>query len=409
MQIQLTDRERKTSHMTKNTIFSQLTNFISPFKFRSICEKYDNDKYVKYFDGFAQFKVLLLTQIKRFSGLRGIEIGLKSRISRLYHMGIRRNVKRSTLSDANNKRNPKALQEVFFHILGMCKPILPKHKFKFNNEFYSLDATVISLCLTLCKWAKHRKKKSAVKINTVLNHSGNVPDFLTITPAKHHDSNVSKEKYFTKLTPGSIIAMDRGYIDFKWFHTLTLNNIFFITRAKKNMNYKVVVRRNKLKSKGIKKDNIIKLCGFYQKKDYPEELRLIKYKDAETGKVYEYITNNFDLCARTIADCYKERWQIETFFKWVKQHLKIKKFIGNSENAIQFQIWTALIYYVILSYLKFQSKWKHTMLDISRVMREKIEERQSIWDLFEVPGKHKKEISGNPLQIELFKPILTGH
>lgn len=394
--------------MTKNTIFSQITNFISPFKFQRISEKYGNEKYVKKFDGFTHFKVLLLTQIKRFSGLRSIEIGLKSRISRLYHMGIRRDIKRSTLSDANNKRDPKVLQEIFFHVLGKCKPILPKHKFRFSNEFYSLDATVISLCLTLCKWAKHRKKKSAVKVNTLLNHNGNVPDFLTITSAKHHDSKVSKEKYFTNLTAGSIIAMDRGYVKFKWFYELTKANIYFITRAKKNMNYKVVERQKKLKNKGIIKDNIIKLCGFYQKKDYPEELRLIKYKDVETGKVYEYITNNFDLCASTIADCYKERWQIELFFKWIKQHLKIKKFIGNSEQAIQFQIWTALIYYVILSYLKYTSKWKHTLLEISRVMREKIEERQSIWDLFETPGKHKKKILKNLLQIELFKPILTG-
>jgi len=394
--------------MTKNTIFSQLTNFISPFKFQEISKKYDNDKYVKYFNGFAHFKVLLLTQIKRFSGLRSIEIGLKSRISNLYHMGIQRNVKRSTLSDANNKRNPKALQEIFYHVLGKCKTITPKHKFRFSNDFLSLDATVISLCLNLCKWAKHRKKKSAVKINMVLNHNGYIPDFLTITSAKHHDSKVSKENYFKKLKRGTIIAMDKGYIDFKWFFTLTLAEIFFITRAKKNMNYKIIKRRKKQKNKGIIKDHVIELCGYYQKKNYPKHLRLIKYKDVVTGKVYEYITNNFDLCARTVADCYKERWQIELFFKWIKQHLKIKKFIGNSENAIQFQIWTALIYYVILSYLKYMSKWSHTLLDISRVMREKIEERQSIWDLFEMPGKHKTKNEADVLQIELFSPILTG-
>ena len=292
--------------------------------------------------------------------------------------------------------------------MGKCKSISPKHKFRFSNEFYSLDATVISLSLTLCKWAKHRKKKSAVKINTVLNHNGYVPDFLTITSAKHHDSKVLKENYFTKLAPGSIIAMDRAYIKYKWFYTLTKENIFFISRTKKNMNFKVVKRLKKIKSKGILKDNIIKLCGYYQKKHYPETLRLIKYKDIETGKVYEYITNNFDLCARTIADCYKERWQIELFFKWIKQHLKIKKFIGNSENAIQLQIWTALIYYVILSYLKFKNKWTHTLLEISRVVREKIEENQSIWDLFEMPGKHKKKKFQNTAQFELFKPILTG-
>lgn len=395
--------------MTNNTIFSQLANFVSPFKFQRISEKYGNEKYVKRFDGFTHFKVLLMSQIKGYTSLRGIEIGLKSRFSRLYHMGVQRNVKRSTLSDANNKRDPKVLREVFFDVIKKCRPIAPKHKFRFSGEFYSLDATVISLCLTLCKWAKHRRQKSAVKINTVLNHNGNVPDFLTITPAKHHDSKVLNERYFTQLTPGSILAMDKGYIKFKWFHTLTRHGIFFITRAKKNMNFKVVKRQKKLKNKGILKDNIIELCGFYQKKEYSEALRLIKYKDADTGKNYEFLTNNFDLSARTIANCYKERWQIELFFKWIKQHLKVKKFIGNSEQAIQFQIWTALIYYVLLSYLKFQSKWKHTLLNISRTLREKVEERQSIWRLFDVPEKYIREKILNPAQIELFRPILTGH
>jgi putative transposase len=242
-----------------------------------------------------------------------------------------------------------------------------------------------------------------------LNHNGYVPDFITITPAKHHDIKVSKEKYFTKLTPGSIIAMDRGYIDFKWFNSLTKNGIFFISRAKKNMNYKVIERKKVVQGKGVIKDDVIELCGFYMQKDYPEKLRLVKYKDDVTGKVYEYITNNFNLCPRTIADCYKERWQIELFFKWIKQHLKIKKFIGNSENAIQFQIWTALIYYVLLSYLKFKSKWGYSLLEISRVMKERVEDSQSMWDLFEMYVKKKTAKIKKSLQIELFKPILTGH
>lgn len=394
--------------MLKNTIFTQLSHFISPFKFQRISREFGNEKYVKKLDGFTHFKILLLTQIKRYSGLRSIEIGLKSRVSRLYHMGISHVVKRSTLSDANNNRNPKALQKIFYHVLGNCRSITPRHKFRFSNDFLSLDATTISLCLNLCKWAKHRKNKSAVKINMVLNHSGYIPDFLTITPAKHHDIKVSKETYFNKLKPGTIIAMDKGYIDFKWFQALTEKGIFFITRAKRNMNYKVIERRKKQKNKGIIKDQVIELCGHYPKKNGPSELRLIKYKDVVTGKIYEYITNNFSLCSRTIADCYKERWQIELFFKWIKQHLKIKKFIGYTDNAIQFQIWTALIYYVILSFLKFKAKWEHTLLDISRVVREKIEENQSIWDLFELPDKIKKKKIRNTGQIELFRPVLTG-
>ena len=391
--------------MTQNIVFSQITNLISSTKMNGIHRLYGNHKYIKKFSCVDHFKVLIFSQIKGFSSLREIEIGLKTRLKKLFHLGIRSTVKRSTLSDANNKRNPEAFREMFFHLLKQCKSISPKHKFRFKKEFYSLDSTTISLGLKLCEWAKFRRTKSGIKVHTLLNHTGYIPEFISITPAKQHDTCVIQTKFFRNLKPGSILVMDRAYVDFRWLNELTQRSIVFITRAKSNMNFKVIERKSKLKNKGILKDNVIRLKGFYKSKDYPSNIRLIKYKDKESGKVYQYITNDFKLAAKTIAECYKERWQIELFFKWIKQNLKIKKFIGNSEKAIHHQIWAALIYYLIISFIKFKNKWDYSLLHISRVIKELIEESLSLADIFKPPDKKCNHTS----QIELFKPLLTGH
>lgn len=395
--------------MTKNTIFAQLTNFISPFKVKRIAEKFGNDKYVKKFTTLEQFKALLFAQIKGFSGLRESIIGLKSRCSRLYHLGFKTVITKSTLSDANNKRDHRAYREMFFHVLTKCKSVIPKHKFNFKKEFYSLDATTIGLCLTLCKWAKFRTTKSGIKIHTFLNHCGYIPEFIWLKPANQHDSVILKDDLHQHVRPNSIIVMDKAYVSFKPLYGLTQKDVTFVTRAKDNMQYKIIERNSKIKSKGIIFDRIVALTGFCKAKDYPEYLRLVKYKDKETGNVYVFMTNNFTLCAKTIANCYKERWQIELFFKWIKQNLKIKKFMGNSENAVYSQIWVALIYYLILSYHKYKNKWSQSLLDTSRVLREIVREIIPIDDIFEFKRKHEDLKFMNPSQTQLFKPILTGH
>jgi len=394
--------------MYKNNVFTQISQFISPFKFRKISVNYGNERYAKKLNGFDHFKILLLVQIKGLSSLRDIESRLKQTLGKIYHLGLKNDVKRSTLSDANNKRNNLAFREVFFEVLKKCHSYSPKHSFKFNNKLLSIDSSTISLCLSLCQWAKHRKTKSAVKIHAVLNASGKIPEYIVLKPAKQHDVKAAKA-FPTKLfKPGTIIAMDRAYIDYRWLARLNKKGVSFISRAKSNMNYKVVSSLKVLKSKGILKDQTIKLTGFYKSKDYPATLRLVKYKDQETGKIYEYITNNFDLCARTIADCYKNRWEIELFFKWIKQNLKIKKFLGNSQNAIYSQIWVALIYYLILSYLKHKHKWAQSILDISRVIKEIYCEAMDLSEMHDF-CKRKLEKWKNPNQTYIFNQILTGH
>ncbi len=397
--------------MNKNTIFSQLSSMISHSRFNSVTNRFGNERYVKKFSSWDHFKTLFIAQIKGFSSLRAIESGLKSRAPKLYRLGIRSFPNRSTLSDANNKRNPDAWKQIFLELLSKCKAVSPKHKFRFKKEFYSLDSTTISLCLKLCEWAKFRTTKAGIKVHTLLNNSGYIPEFIWITSAKMHDSQVTKWYRFhaCKLSPGSVIAVDRGFLDFSWFFSLTKKNITFITRSKSNMNFKVIKRRKALKNKGIIKDNIIRLRGFYKSREYPEVLRLIKYKDKESGKIYEYLTNNFDFSARTIADCYKERWQVELFFKWIKQHLKIKRFFGNSQKAIHHQIWVALIYYLIISYVKFSNKWNYTLLEITRFIKEIIEESIPLADIFDKDRWKIKYPIINPLQFNLFKPVFTGH
>jgi len=308
--------------------------------------------------------------------------------------------RRSTLSDANSRRSPEPFKTLFFQLLNRCRNVTPKHKFKFKSKFYSLDASTISLCLSLFDWAKFRKAKGGIKLHALLDHDGYLPEWINVTDAKVHESQVPKKKKydFPKLKPGSILAVDRGYVDFSWFQELTESKITFITRAKKNMKFKVLKRSSKDRSHGILFDHEIELTGFYQKKDYPGKMRLIKYRDSETGKVYVFLTNNFKLSAVTIAAAYKERWQIELFFKWIKQNLKIKSFIGTSENAVLIQIWTAMIYYLLLSYLKYLDKIPKSLLEITRIIREKLLETEIFLELFDTK---RRRIDSDNLQLAI--------
>lgn len=386
--------------MKENSIFNQLMSLISKQELNKIFRSHGSDKYVKSFSSLQHFTVLFLTQIKGLSSLRSIITNLETRKNKWYHFGLK-SISKSNLSDANNKRPHEAYRTIFLHLLSKFSCLPNKHRFKFKSNFLSIDATTISLSLSLFPWAKFRSRKGGVKVHTLFNNAGYIPEFLTITPASNHD--VTEARNLCKnVEKGSILAFDRGYIDFKWFYELTMSEMFFITRAKKNIKYKVVKRNSKNTKKGIKIDHIIKLTGYYKKKDYPGELRLIKYRNSEDGKVYTYLTNHFDLSASTIAKCYKERWQIELFFKWVKQNLKIKSFIGTSENAVMIQIWTAMIYYLLLAYLKKVNDIPFSMLKITRILKEKIFDLGNLLELFK-PKPEKMYIN---LQTEL---IFTGH
>jgi hypothetical protein len=342
---------------------------------------------------------MLYSQIKQKDSLRDIETGLQAHVSRWYHLGLTA-VHRSTLSDANTKRDYRIFENMFYHLLARCRDHTPKHRFRFKNPLYTIDATTIDLCLSVFPWAKFRKTKGAIKMHCLYDHSGALPSFLTVTDGKRHDVRVVKEGSFP-LSPDSIISIDKAYIDYKWLYSLDNNRIWFVTRAKSNINYEVT-GQHEVSDKKVLSDERIALKGPLTKKRYPKELRLIRFYDTVHKKTLTFLTNNFRLSSTTIASIYKSRWQIELFFKWIKQNLKIKSFLGTSKNAVMTQIWIAMIYYLLLSYIKYQTKYGHSLLQLSRVVREMLFERKNLIDVLTLRPARLLSVRSEPLQGALF-------
>jgi len=389
--------------MVRNTVFQQLLQLLSRYDFKKCVNHHEGDKYTKRFDCWQQLIVLLFAQAKGLDSLRDIEVSLRSHYKKWYHLGLT-SVAKSTLADANSNRSSDIFQDVFYSLLAKCRELAPKHKFKFKNTLYTFDSSLFTLCLSLFSWAKYRTKKGAFKLHTLLDHSGYLPSFFLITDAKCHDINVVKDDTygFPTLSPDSIILVDRAYIDYKWLYSLAIQKLFFVTKAKSNMKYEVTGQQDVPKNKGIISDQIIKLTGFYKKKDYPDTLRLITYVDKKTGEVHVFLTNNFKLAARTIADLYEARWDIETFFKWIKQNLKIKSFLGTSKNAVMTQIWVAMIYYLLLRFIKFQTKCSHTMHELTRIVGELLLENIYLIETLRITFDQYKQVKRKQIQLSLF-------
>jgi putative transposase len=278
-----------------------------------------------------------------------------------------------------NEDKPYALYEALFgRLLTRCQNKAPDHSFRFKNPLYSLDASTIDLCLSVFPWANFRATKGAVKLHVGLNHNGYLPEFVAITDGKAADITVGRTLNFPK---GSMVAIDKGYNDYGWYNQLTEKGIFFVTRLKSNAKHRVILRHPVLKSKGVICDQTIEFTGTQTSKKCPIQLRRIGYKDELTGKRYTFLTNNFSLAARPIADIYKARWQVELFFKWIKQNLKIKSFVGTSKNAVMTQIWIALCVYLLLVFLKFQSKLTKSMQQILRPLQLNLFEKRDLMAL----------------------------
>jgi len=357
---------------------NELLNLIPRHRFETIVKNSSGDRYVKRFGCWNQLTVLLYAQASGRDSLRDIEQTFKVNTERLYHLGLPA-IKRSTLADANTSRDYRIFEGLFYRLLERCKEITPKHKFKFKNPLYTLDATVIDLCLASFPWAKFRTTKGALKLHYQFDYSGQIPSFLVVTDAKHHEVQVAQKNF--DILADSIYCFDKGYLDFGWFRRIKEAHSCFVTRAKDNLKYTVIGQHNQANKKGVLSDEIISLSGYYQSKDYPDKLRLIRYYDKETDKTLVFLTNNFGLCALTIAQIYKARWQIEIFFKWIKQNLKIKTFLGTSKNAVLTQIWVAMCYYLLLAYIKYQSRYKYSLFYLHRVIKETLLSRFTLIDL----------------------------
>jgi hypothetical protein len=381
------------------TIFGELLKLLPRHQFDRAVEEWCGDRYVKKFTTWQQLITMLYSQIGQKDSLRDIATGLTAHAARWYHLGLS-GVSKSTLADANNRRDYRIFESLFYNLMRRCKDLTPKHRFRFNNPLYSIDATTIDLCLSMFPWAKFRTAKGAIKMHCLYDHSGALPTFIIVTDGKKHDVRVAKEHEFP-LVPDSIVSVDKAYVDYKWLRSLQDKGVWFVTRAKRNIDY-VVVGQHVAKGKGILSDERIALQGPLTKTYYPDDLRLIRFHDDARNKTLVFLTNNFKLAASTIAQIYKSRWQIELFFKWIKQNLKIKSFLGTSKNAVLTQVWVAMCYYLLLSYIKYQTKFGNSLLYLSRVIRETLFERKTLIDILTLRPKRLLAAHEQGLQGSLF-------
>jgi len=349
------------------TIFSQLMDFLPVYEFRQCVERYDGNYKIKSFTCWDQFLCMAFAQFTYRESLRDIQACLRAAKQKLYHMGIRGKVSRNTLANANQVRNWRIYADFAQVLINTARGLYAKDDFglQLDQTVYALDATTIDLCLSLFPWAKFRKHKGAVKMHTLLDLRGSIPTTIIITDGKVHDVKALDN---IVIEAGAIYIMDRGYLDFKRLHGIHQSLGFFVTRAKSNFDFKRLYSRPADKAAGILCDQIIHTSGFYARKDFPEKLRRIRYFDAVNNKTLVFITNNFTLPALTIADLYRCRWQVELFFKWIKQHLRIKAFYGTTENAVKTQIWIAISVYVLVAIVKKRLKLEQSLYSILQIL-----------------------------------------
>jgi hypothetical protein len=348
--------------------------------FAKLAAEHGTGRKARSFSRWSQLVHLLSMQLTARVSLRDGVSSLNARVRSLYHLGVKP-VPRSTFADANHRRPASFFEALFGLMYRRCQPLAPKHKFKFKNQLFSLDATVVRLCLSLFPWASFRRTKGGVKLHALLDHGGYLPAFVAISPAREHEIKKARS---LSLPRGSIIVEDLGYTDYARYAQLTAQKIFFVTRQKRNARYEVLTQREVKKKQGLLSDQTIRLTGT-KAQDCPVHLRRVVYRDATTGKRYVFLTNNFRLAAKTIADIYQERWQIEIFFRFIKQNLKIKAFIGNSENAVMTQIYSALIVYLLLCYLKFMCNLNVTLQNCIRILQLNLFRTCTLQELFEPP------------------------
>lgn len=362
-----------------NTILQQLLTLLPRHRFDSFVSARDGDRYVKKFTTWKQLTALLYAQASGKSSLRDITDGLALQRKRTYHLGLDEPVTRSTLSDANARRDYRIYEDLFYALLERCRDLTPKHRFRFKNPLYSLDATMIDLSLESFPWARFKARKGALRLHYQLDHSGNIPVFMVMTDGKTQEINAVKSNL--SIIPDSIYCFDRGFMDYAWFQRITDEKAFFVTRPRTPMSIRHLGQHQQLKSDGIVFDEVVELNSKQGQRCHPAKLRHIGLLDPETGNYLEFLTNNFTLAAVTVTRIYKSRWQIEVFFKWIKQNLKIKTFLGTSKNAVLTQIWVAMCYYLLLTYVKYQTRYKRSLYYLHRLIRETLMERASLLDL----------------------------
>jgi hypothetical protein len=381
-------------------VFSQIMELISYKKFQTLVNRHSGEYKVKDFSCWKQFLCMAFGQLTHRESLSDTIICLKANAGKMYHLGIGEVVAKSTLTKANENRSYLIYQELAMLLIKEAKQLYLTDddlEVSLKGNVFAVDATTIDLCLSTFYWATFRSTKGGIKLHTQIDLKTSIPEFILFSTASVHDVNVLDVIPFET---NSFYIMDRGYVDYKRLYKIHLCGAFFVTRAKDKMNYRRLYSRKKDKGTGVIYDQIIKQNNFYASRDYPEKMRRIKFKDAESGKVLVFLTNNFNLTANEIAQLYKHRWKIELFFKWIKQHLKIKSFWGHSENAVKTQVWIAVAVYVLVAIAKKRFMLKQSLYEILQIVSISIFEKMSINQLFqETQLQYFKEQNHNQLNM----------
>ena len=381
------------------TIFSQLMDFIPSHEFRHCVNRYGGNYKVSTFSCWDQFLCMAFAQLTGRDSLREIEICLRALGPKLYHSGVRGHVSRSTLADANELRDYRIYADLGQVLIATARSSYADEAFgvELQQTVYALDCTTIDLCLALFPWARYRSQNAAVKMHTLLDLQGNIPAFIAVKPAKIHEIHILDELL---LEPCCIYLMDRGYLDFARLYALDQARAFFVTRARKDFSFHRLSSLPVDKTTGLRCDQTIRLKSFYPAKSYPHPLRRVRFHDAETDKILIFLTNNFSLPALIIAQLYKCRWQVELFFKWIKQHLRIKRFYGLSPNAVKTQIWIAISVYVVLAIVRKRLRLELNLYPMSQILSLSLFEKTSLLQAFsQINPSDERETSCNQLNL----------
>ncbi len=364
-----------------NTILSQILRLVPRHEFKTLTIKHDGKRRSDAMSRWSQFVAMAIAQFSGRASLRDIESTIASQKHLGYHLGSGP-IKRATLSRANQNLDFHFYEALFSKLYALCQSRSGKHRFRFKGKLFSLDSSLLDVSMKVFPQANYNNRKAAYKLHVGLDHDGLIPAFAAVTPGKTGDQTQAKLMHFPK---GSVIVFDKGYNDYGWHNQLTEKGIFWVTRIRGNAKYRVLARRCVNRSQGITSDQTIEFTSVRSSKKHLRPVRRIGYRDAETGKHYVFTTNRFDWSAKTIADIYKQRWQVELFFKWIKQNLKIKAFMGNTDNAVMTQVMIALCVYLILAYLKFQSRIVQSLQQISRLIHLNLFARRDLIELFKPP------------------------
>jgi len=371
------------------SIFSQILQLFPKTEFIQLVSETKSNKAIKGFSCWDQFVAMLFCQLGKAQSLREICYGLATFQGKINHLGLKKAPSRSTLAYANERRPWQLYEKLFYALLGRCRQAFTgPGKFRFKNKLYSFDASLIKLCLSLFDWAKYRRAKGALKLHLLLDHDGYLPQFVRVTEGKVHEINILRRLSFD---PGTIVVIDRGLLDYELFGDWTEKGVFFVTRLKKNACYRIINKRSLPQRRNILKDWIIELDGFYSKDKCPYNLRIVEVWDEDKKETITLLTNHLEFGATTISKIYKDRWEIELFFKAIKQNLRIKTFVGTSYNAVMIQIWTALISMLILKYLKMKAKIKWSLSNLVAMLRFNLLTYKDLWEWINLPYFIKPE------------------